>query len=580
MSCRHAELMQTDNTFICRSCGKNWSRDRNSRVYVSYERPYGELQLTRDGELRGEFQSWRHIANAGGLWRDVLADMPERIAEFGRGSHQQEMKFNPVEKARLLSSDVREKFRNALNLYRKHFPTMYKKYVSGFTVKFLSEKDWVAMFSSSPVALQRWGIYVTESEKEIGIRSSWAKEWETYRFFMVLAHEFKHAYDHQHGKYNKPKSWTDDYYASYGKYKSDPSELSAKKFETAAFKRFTRLPGTEQMNPSHRPGDIVDIMDDNNDWVFGGRVVSKLPGDRYLLISGVVVREVDTRPHQVEFFGRRLEVNPGHGSQAAIKFQQDHVPAVKLDDGTIILGKKHDIHGNIISRLLKDKSPYVAETGFYNTKRKEWVSRHMADLLCGNRECVIIEAASRGIDSKGLTEFDEPWQKIYREMCKDNPNELFFFDSELDFLVKFGQVIPRIPGTMFETDHGIYRLVTYDEDKVGWYVDCVRAKQGSSPDVKKNPLPVEDIYVQLTKIARDILESVASNHSENDRKVQLGRFWAIFHILKKSEQTEWVLRHTDCYYLFASTINTNKWTDSQLQAAGESLYYPSEGQPS
>jgi hypothetical protein len=292
-----------------------------------------------------------------------------------------------------------------------------------------------------------------------------------------------------------------------------------------------------KFNPSFRPGDIVDVMDDDGEYQFGGRVVSKLPGERYLLISGRVVREVDLRQHQVEFFGRGLAVNPG--DPRAIKFQREHVPAVKLDDGTIVVGKKLDLHGNIISRLPKTQSPYVVDTGWVNIGNKRWVSRKEAEELCGKRECVNIEAAAKGVREvdwserhPDIVEYGKKWEKIYNRMKSNphfQPNDLFFFDAELDFLVRFGLVIPRQPGTLFETDHGIFRLREYSEEYVGWYVDQVKAKQGST--------------TSWAGVPREILDKVVPA-----RRLNQGRRHAVGHSAKKSLAARlWNIEHKEEY---------------------------------
>lgn len=173
-----------------------------------------------------------------------------------------------------------------------------------------------------------------------------------------------------------------------------------------------------KFNPSFRPGDIVDVMDDNGEYQFGGRILSRLPKDRYLLINGQVVREVDLRQHQVEFFGRGLMVNP--------RFQ---------------------------------------------------------------------------------------------------PSELFFFDAELGFLTKFGLVIPRVPGTLVETDHGIYRLRVYDEEKVGWYVDCVKAKQGAMTSWAGVPPEILSKAVAAGKYAK----GRRSAHRNSAKRSLAARLWNVKH---------------------------------------------------
>jgi hypothetical protein len=425
--CNHEELIKSASKFTCWQCGKKFYRVTPA-IYETSDRPRYRLLLVR-GTLTNDVtsQTWERVPNEPGHWRDPLADMAERIEEFGRGSHQQEMKFNP--------GDPR-----AIKFQKEHIVAVRR---TSPTLKIFTAKGEV----THPGVILAHGL----SLREFGDDGS--RGWINKKTGKWVTREEAEQLSGANESYNL---------------------RSLVKF--GDFKHYDEVDFVD--NPSFRPGDIVDVMDDNGEYQFGGRIISRLPKDRYLLINGQVVREVDLQQHRVEFFGRGMAINPG--DPRAIKFQKEHVPAIKLDTGRIVVGKKHDLHGNIITRLADNERPYVVETGFYNINTRKWVSRNKAEKLCGHRECVTIEGESRGV--RNVREYGKTWNKIYDEMV-DNPRfspaDLFFFDAELDFLVKFGLVIPRVPGTLVETDHGIYRLRVYDEEKVGWYVDCVKCKQGS-----------------------------------------------------------------------------------------------------
>lgn len=314
MNCKHTNLTELLSDFTCDQCGKLWSRDRNSRVYVSYDRPYSELQLEH-GQLvdTGVVRyTWKQASP--GHWRLTTADFADRLEDLRRGTRQRELKFNPA----------------------------------------------------------------------------------------------------------------------------------------------------------FRPGDIVDTLDDNGEWQFGGRIVSKLPNGRYLLINGLVIREVDMRAHQVELFGRTLAVNPS----------EDYVEDYWVRQ--YCLSRERDVlAGRPPSTVTRLSWSYIKSERAKAYAERLWKNHLLYAAEAGKP----LPADTPLLDTNMVASVsDEELGKLLgnpRDVSKIPRDKLFFYNEELDFLVEFGLVIPRQPGTLFETDHGIFRLTEYSEELEGWFVDCVKMKQGS-----------------------------------------------------------------------------------------------------
>ena len=115
--------------------------------------------------------------------------------------------------------------------------------------------------------------------------------------------------------------------------------------------------------------------------------------------------------------------------------------------------------------------------------------------------------------------------------------QLMFYDSELDFLSKFGEEVERKPGAEFETDHGRYRLMEYHPELPGWYVDCVDWKQGAP--VKAG---VETDYPRLTSFVRDYILHRAKYAQSGDSKSVLIRYETLFPGYLESEEIQRLIR--------------------------------------
>jgi 2'-5' RNA ligase len=122
----------------------------------------------------------------------------------------------------------------------------------------------------------------------------------------------------------------------------------------------------------------------------------------------------------------------------------------------------------------------------------------------------------------------------YRRLPRE---QLMFYDSELDFLSKFGEEVERKPGAEFETDHGRYRLTEYHPELLGWYADCVEWKQGAP--VKAG---VETEYPRLISFIRDYITHRAKYAQSGDSKSVLIRYETLFPGYLESEEIQRLIR--------------------------------------
>lgn len=189
----------------------------------------------------------------------------------------------------------------------------------------------------------------------------------------------------------------------------------------------------------------------------------------------------------------------------------------------------------------------------YKEQTQKFVPHHMKfnerepiieEILVKNEQGYTIEEIRRYVQNKwhlAEEEVDELMERSmvhvegsYRRLPRE---QLMFYDSELDFLSKFGEDVERKPGAEFETDHGRYRLMEYHPELPGWYVDCVDWKQGAP--VKAG---VETEYPRLTSFVRDYILHRAKYAQSGDSKSVLVRYETLFPGYLESEEIQRLIR--------------------------------------